>query len=73
MRNAMRTTLILPDGLVEEACKAAGLKSKTATVVYALREIVRRKRIDELKAMFGTVDIRLDLNKTRRRDRLPAE
>ena len=70
---SMRTTLILPDGLIDEACEAAGLKSKTATVVYALREVIRRKRIDELKAMFGSVEIRLDLDKARGRGRMRTQ
>ena len=68
----MRTTLLLPDGLVDEACKAGGFSSKTETVVYALREVIRRKRIEELKAMFGTVHIQVDLDKTRGRGRLPT-
>ena len=68
----MRTTLDLPDGLVEEAREAAGLTSKTDTVVYALKEVIRRHRIAELKAMFGTVDIRLDLDKIRGRGKVPA-
>lgn len=45
----MRTTLDLPDGLVEEAREAIGYKTKTDTVVFALNEIIRRKRKDELK------------------------
>lgn len=45
----MRTTLDLPDGLVEEVRDAIGYKSKTDTVVFALQEIIRRKRKDELK------------------------
>jgi hypothetical protein len=45
----MRTTLDLPDGLVEEARDAIGYKSKTDTVVFALKEIIRRKQKDELK------------------------
>jgi Arc/MetJ family transcription regulator len=68
----MRTTLILPDGLIDEAREASGMASKTDTVVYALREVIRRKRIGELKAMFGTVDIRLDLDTVRGRRRVPA-
>ncbi len=63
----MRTTLILPEGLVETAREATGLASKTETVVYALKEVIRRKRLEELKSMFGTVDIRLDLDKVRGR------
>jgi Arc/MetJ family transcription regulator len=69
----MRTTLVLPDGLVDEAREAVGLSSKTETVVYALREVIRRKRIEELKSMFGTVDIRVDLDKTRGRAKFPIQ
>jgi Arc/MetJ family transcription regulator len=63
----MRTTLILPDGLVDAARAAAGLSSKTETVVYALREVIRRKQLEELKGMFGKVNVRLDLDKVRGR------
>ena len=63
----MRTTLHLPDGLVEEARTAVGFKSKTDTVVFALREVVRRSRVEELKSMFGKVKIDLDIPKSRRR------
>jgi len=63
----MRTTLILPDGLIDAARAAAGLPTKTDTVVYALKEVIRRKRIDDLKSMFGKLDIKVDLDKTRGR------
>ncbi len=66
----MRTTLVLPDGLVEAAREATGMASKTDTIVHALEEVIRRKRIDDLKAMFGTVDISLDLDKVRGRGKL---
>ncbi len=67
----MRTTLHLPDGLVEEARTAVGFKSKTDTVVFALREVVRRSRVEELKSMFGKVKIDLDIPKSRRRPPRP--
>ena len=63
----MRTTLDLPENLVDEARAAVGFKSKTDTVVYALREVVRRSRVEDLKSMFGTVRIDLDIAKSRRR------
>ena len=63
----MRTTLDLPEGLVEEARTAVGFKSKTDTVVFALKEIVRRSRVEELKSMFGKVKIDLDIARSRRR------
>ncbi|MEO8482828.1 MAG: type II toxin-antitoxin system VapB family antitoxin [Acidobacteriota bacterium] len=63
----MRTTLDLPDGLVEDARATVGFKSKTDTVVFALREVIRRGRVEDLKAMFGRVRIDLDIAASRRR------
>ena len=63
----MRTTLDLPVDLLEEARGALGFKSKTDTVVLALRELVRRRRIDELKALMGQVQLDVDIPRSRRR------
>ena len=68
----MRTTLDLPEDLVNEAREVAGRASKTETIVYALKEVVRRGKIERLKAMFGTIPIDLDLDKIRGRHRTPA-
>jgi len=56
----MRTTLDLPEELVEEARVALGYKSKTDTVIFALKEIVRRDRIEELKDLMGKIDFDWD-------------
>jgi hypothetical protein len=63
----MRTTLDLPEGLVNEAKAILGFKSKTDTIVFALNEIVRRDKRRKLIAMFGKVKIDIDLDKSRRR------
>ncbi len=63
----MRTTLDLPDGLVEEAQRLLGFKSKTDVVVVSLQDLIRRRRIDELKSLFGHVQIDVDVPKARRR------
>jgi Arc/MetJ family transcription regulator len=65
----MRTTLDLPEPLIEEARRLLGFKSKTDTVVVSLQDLVRRKRVEELKAMLGTVKLELDLDRSRRRPR----
>ena len=65
----MRTTLDLPEELMEQARTAMGFKSKTDTVVFALREIVRRQRIDELKALMGSIRFDFDPVDVRRKDR----
>jgi len=63
----MRTTLDLPEDLVEEARRLLGFKSKTDTVVLSLRELVRRRRIEELKELLGKVRLDIDVARSRRR------
>jgi hypothetical protein len=65
----MRTTLDIPEPLLEEAQMLLGTESKTDTVVLSLQEVIRRNRIDELKAMMGHVKLEIDLPKSRRRPR----
>jgi Arc/MetJ family transcription regulator len=65
----MRTTLILPEALVDEARATLGFTSKTDTVVYALREVVRRGRRDDLKALLGRVTFEVDPADIRKKDR----
>jgi hypothetical protein len=65
----MRTTLDLPAGLVEEARDAIGFKSKTDTVVFALKEIVRRKRADQLKDFITKMEFEFDPTELRKKAR----
>ena len=44
-----------------------GFKSKTDTVVLALKELLRKRRIEELKELMGKVRLDIDLSKSRRR------
>jgi hypothetical protein len=71
MMICMRTTLDLPEDLLEEARTALGYKSKTDTIVMALRELVRRQRLEKLKALMGSVNLDVDVAKSRRR--VPAQ
>jgi len=63
----MRTTLDIPEDLIEEARRLLGYKSKTDTVIFSLRELIRRKRIEELKEMMGSIHLEIDLAHSRRR------
>ncbi|HVT06051.1 MAG TPA: type II toxin-antitoxin system VapB family antitoxin [Polyangia bacterium] len=63
----MRTTLDLPDDLMNEAQRILGFKSKTDTVILSLTELVRKRRIEELKGLLGHVDLDLDIDRSRRR------
>jgi Arc/MetJ family transcription regulator len=68
----MRTTLNLPERLVDQARETLGFTSKTDTVVFALREVVRRGRVDALKDLLGTITFEFDPAEMRRRDRARA-
>lgn len=65
----MRTTLDLPEGLVDEARDAIGFKSKTDTVIFALKEIVRRKQKDELKDYITKMTFNSNTVEMRRKSR----
>ena len=69
----MRTTLDLPADLLEEGRRILGFKSKTDTVIAALRELIRRRRLDELGELAGRVAIEVDLPQSRRRPRGAAK
>jgi hypothetical protein len=66
----MRTTLDLPEDLLDEARRLLAYKSKTDTVVFSLRELVRRKRIEELKSLAGRIRLDIDVAKSRRRPKM---
>ena len=63
----MRTTLDLPEDLVNEAKALTRFKSKTDVVIHSLKELIRRQRIEELKGMAGKVTISVDRARSRRR------
>jgi Arc/MetJ family transcription regulator len=64
---SMRTTLDVPQELIEEARDILGFKSKTDVVIVALQELIRRKRREELKQLAGKLELEIDLPRSRRR------
>lgn len=63
----MRTTLNIPAELVDEALRLLGFKSKTDAVILALRELIRQRRIEQLKALSGHIKLDIDIDASRRR------
>ncbi len=63
----MRTTLDLPERLVRDAMKVSHHKTKTATIVEALRDFVRKARLQELRTFKGRLDLDIDLETLRKR------
>jgi len=63
----MRTTLDLPASLVSEAMKLSNQKTKTAVIISALEDFVRKARISGLTKYRGKIDLDIDLNTLRKR------
>lgn len=63
----MRTTLNIPEELLREAQDLLGFQSKTDTIILSLQELIRRRRIEELKRLYGSIDLKIDLQRSRRR------
>jgi Arc/MetJ family transcription regulator len=64
---SMRTTLDLPENLLNEAMKLTHTDTKTAVIVKALEELVRKSKISDLKRYKGKIDLDIDLDKIRDR------
>ena len=53
----MRTTIDVDEKLLETMLKMTGEKSKSKAVNKAMKDFVRRRSIDDLRAMAGKIDM----------------
>jgi metal-responsive CopG/Arc/MetJ family transcriptional regulator len=63
----MRTTLELPDALVNEALALTNISTKTELIKTALENIIQREKIKDLANYFGKITLDIDLDKLRKR------
>ena len=56
----MRATLNIPDKLIEEVQRLSGQKTKTGAIVTVMEEYVRRRKVEDLLALRGKVQIEYD-------------
>ncbi|GAB6276073.1 MAG: type II toxin-antitoxin system VapB family antitoxin [Rectinema sp.] len=63
----MRTTLDLPDELVNEAMTVTRSKTKTDLIKTALQNIIQKEKTKSLQQYFGKVDLDIDLDTMRKR------
>jgi hypothetical protein len=64
----MRTTLDIPEQLIEDAMKASRIHTKTKVIITALEELIRKSRISDIKTFKGKIDMEIDLNAVRGRE-----
>ncbi len=63
----MRTTLDLPEHLLNEAMRITHSETKTAVIVLALEELIRKSKISDLKKFKGKIELDIDLDEIRAR------
>jgi len=59
----IRTTIDRPEALVETAMKISHQRTKTAVIVAALKDYIKKNRLQELKKFRGKVDLSIDLDR----------
>lgn len=64
----MRTTLDIPESLINEAMAVTHIKTKTELIKIALYNLIQKERIKGIKNYFGKIDLSLDLNTMRDRN-----
>ncbi|MBN1646803.1 MAG: type II toxin-antitoxin system VapB family antitoxin [Spirochaetales bacterium] len=63
----MRTTLDLPNELIDEAMQITHAKTKTELIKLALTNIIQQEKINKLINFHGAIDLDIDLNVLRKR------
>lgn len=63
----MRTTLDLPENLIKEAMRLTQTKTKTAVIIAALENLIRKAKIQGIKEFKGRVALDIDLDRLRDR------
>jgi len=61
----MKTTLNIPEKLLEEAVRLAGVRTKTEVVARALKEFIRRQKIERLIEETGSLEFSDDWDNAR--------
>jgi len=63
----MRTTLDLPEKLIDDAMKVTKINTKTKVIITALEDLIRKSKISGLKDFKGKVDLDIDIDVIRGR------
>ena len=66
-RYAMRTTLDLPEGLLKKALEVTHCKTKTEAIKLALKNIIQKETIKDLKNFKGKIVLNIDMDRIRKR------
>ena len=63
----MRTTIDIPEELINEAMKVTNIRTKTEVIKEGLLNLIQREKVREIKKFRGSVDLDIDMNRLRKR------
>ncbi len=63
----MRTTLDLPETLIDEAMALTHIQTKTDVIKTALINLIQKEKIKGIKKYYGKLDLDIDLDVVRNR------
>jgi Arc/MetJ family transcription regulator len=63
----MRTTIDIPEELLNEAMRLLKKRTKTEVIKEALRILIQREKIGMIKGFRGKIDLDIDMEALRRR------
>jgi len=63
----MRTTLDLPNDLLDQAMQITASKTKTEAITKALENIIKQEKLSRLISFRGKVNLDIDLKALRKR------
>ena len=63
----MRTTIDIPQDLLQDALRVTRARTKTMVIVLGLQELINRHKIHQLRALRGKVKLTIDIAKSRQR------
>lgn len=64
-----RTTITLPGELVDELMTEVRAKSKTEAVIKAVKDEIRSRKLEKIRAMAGKMEFTESADKLRHKDR----
>lgn len=63
----MRTTIDVPDGLLEDAMRISHARTKTMAIILGLKELINHHKLQQLRTLHGQVQIKTNLTTSRKR------
>lgn len=65
--------MLIPGTLLKQVRRLLGFQTRNETTVLSPQERIRREKIEDLKSMMGTMELEINLLKSRRRSNVPLK